>query len=50
MFVIMKILLVEHVEAVVALNPWNYRMTLALMVGQTCLGQGLKGAAMVVAV
>ena len=46
----MKPLLVEHVEAVLALNPWNYRITLALMVGQTCLGQGLEGAAMVVAV
>ena len=33
MFVIVKPLLVEHVVAVLALNPWNYRMTLALMVG-----------------
>ena len=46
----MKTLLVECVEAVLALNLWNYRMTLALMVGQTCLGQGLEGAARVVAV
>ena len=47
---IMKPLLVEHVEAVLALNLWNYRMTLSLMVGETCLGQGLEGAARVVAV
>ena len=46
----MKPLLVECVEAVLALNLWNYRMTLALMVGETCLGQGLEGAARVVAV
>ena len=46
---IMKPLLVECVEAVLALNLWNYRMTL-VMVGQTCLGQGLEGAARVVAV
>ena len=46
----MKPLLVESVEAVLALNFWNYRMTLALMVGQTFLGQGLEGAARVVAV
>ena len=46
----MKPLLVEHVEAVLALNLWNYRMTLALMVGQTCLGRGLEGAARVIAV
>ena len=42
---IMKPLLVECVEAVLALNLWNYRMTLVLMVGQ-----GLEGAARVVAV
>ena len=47
---IMKPLQVEHVVAVLALNLWNYRMTLALMVGQTCLGQGLEGAARVVVV
>ena len=47
---VVKPLLVEHVVAILALNPWNYRMTLALMVGQTCLGQGLEGAARVVAV
>ena len=47
---IVKLFLVERVVAVLALNPWNYRMTLALMVGQTCLGQGLEGAAKVVAV
>ena len=47
---IVKLLLVERVVAVLALNPWNYGMTLALMVGQTCLGQGLEGAARVVAV
>ena len=46
----MKPLLVECVEAVLALNLWNYRKTLALMVGETCLGQGLEGAARVVAV
>ena len=46
----MKPLLVECVEAVLALNLRNYRMTLALMVGETCLGQGLEGAARVVAV
>ena len=46
----MKPLLVECVEAVLALNLWNYRTTLALMVGETCLGQGLEGAARVVAV
>ena len=50
MFVIMKPSLIECVEAVLALNLWNYRMTLVLMVGQTCLGQGLEGAAKVVAV
>ena len=47
---IMKPLLVECVEVVLALNLWNYRMTLALMVGETCLGQGLEGATRVVAV
>ena len=47
---IMKLLLVECVVAVLALNPWNYRMTLVLMVCQTCLGQGLEGAARVIAV
>ena len=46
---IVKPLLVDHVGAVLALNPWNCGMTLALMVGQTCLGQGLEGAAKVVA-
>ena len=46
---IMKPLLAECVEAVLALNLWNYRITLVLMVGQTCLGQGLEGAARVVA-
>ena len=49
MLVFVKPLLVEHVVAVLALNLWNYRMTLALIVGQTCLGQGLQGAARVVA-
>ena len=47
---IVKPLLVERVVAVLALNPWNYGKTLALMVGQMCLGQGLEGAARVVAV
>ena len=47
---IVKPLLVEHVVAVLALKPWNCGMMLALMVGQTCLGQGLEGAARVVAV
>ena len=50
MFVIMRPLLVECVVAVLALNPWNYRMTLALMVGQICLGRGLEGVARVIAV
>ena len=50
MLVIVKSLLVECVVAVLTLNPWNCGMTLLLMVGQTCLGQGLKGAARVVAV
>ena len=45
---IMKHLMVECVEALLILNLWNYRMTLALMVGQTCLGQSLEGAAWVV--
>ena len=49
-FVIMKPLLIERVVTVLALNLWNYRMTLALMVGQTCLGQGMEGAAKVVVV
>ena len=47
---ITKPLLVECVEAVLALNLWNYRMTMSLMVDQACLGQGLEGAARVVAV
>ena len=42
MFVIMKPLLVECVEAVLALNFWNYRMTLALMVGQPALVRAWK--------
>ena len=46
----MEPLLVECVEAVLALNLWNYRITMALMVGQACLGQGLEVAARVVAV
>ena len=45
MLVIVKSLLVEHVVAVLTLNPWNCGMTLALMVGQTFLGQGLEGEA-----
>ena len=50
MLVIVNPLQVEHVVAVLALNPCNCGMMLALMVGQTCLGQGLEGAARVVAV
>ena len=50
MLMIVKPLLVEHVVAVLALNAWNCGMTLVLMAGQTCLGQGLQGAARVVAV
>ena len=50
MLVFVKLLLVEHVMAVLALNPWNCGMMLALIDGQTCLGQGLEGAARVVAV
>ena len=46
---IVKLLLIERVVAVLALNPWNCGMTLALMVFQTCLGQGLEGAARVIA-
>ena len=42
---IVKPLLVERVVAILALNPCNYGMTLALMVGQ-----GQEGAARVVAV
>ena len=49
MLVIVKPLLVVRVVAVLALNPCNCGMTLALMVGETCLGQGLGGAARVVA-
>ena len=44
----MKPMLVECVVAVLALNPWNYGMMLVLMIGQTCFGQGLVGAAKVV--
>ena len=47
---IVKLLLVERVVAVLALNPWNCGMTMALMVGQTCPGQGLEGAARVITV
>ena len=43
--VVMKPLLVEHLVTVLALNGWGCRMTLPLMVGQTCLVQSLKGAA-----
>ena len=50
MLVIVKPLLVEHMVAVLALNHWICRMMLSLMVDQTCLGQGLEGAARVVAV
>ena len=45
-----KHLLLEHVVAALALNPWNCGKMLVLMVGQTCLGQGLEGAARVVTV
>ena len=48
MLVIMKLQLVKHVVAILALNPWNCGMTLALMVGRTGLGQGLEGATRVV--
>ena len=47
---IVKLLLVERAVAVLPLNPWNYGMMLVLMVCQTCLGQGLEGAARLVAV
>ena len=47
---ILKPLLVERVVAVLALNPWNCGIMLALMIGQTCIGQGLEGASKIIAV
>ena len=48
--VVVKTLLVERLVAVLTLDPWCGRVTLSLMVSQTCLVPSLEGAAWVAAV